>query len=202
MASNKQKAGAAGAISVAALAIIAALFNVEGGYVDHPSDPGGATKHGITEKVARMHGYEGAMRALPKGFAQAVYYQDYIAGPGFDRLIGVSEPVAREAIDSGVNTGPAHPSRWLQTALNSLNRRQRDYADIAIDGRVGPATVRAYQSLARLRGDATACRLVVRLMDAQQGAYYLSLAHGNSRFEDFMVGWAANRIGNVDLGRC
>jgi lysozyme family protein len=202
MATRKQKAGAVGALSVAAMAIVASLFNVEGGYVDHPSDPGGKTNRGLTEKVARAHGYQGDMRALPEEFAQNVYFADYIKKPGFDRLIAVSEPVAREAIDSGVNTGPAHPSVWLQTALNALNRRQRDYPDIPVDGRVGPATVAAYQSLARLRGKAMACRLVVRLMDGQQAVYYLSLAADNSKFEDFMPGWVNARIGNVDLGTC
>jgi lysozyme family protein len=189
-------------ISTAALAIIATVFGVEGGYVAHPSDPGGPTNHGITEQVARAHGYRGDMRVLPEAIAQSVYFADYIKAPGFDRLIDVSEPVAREAIDSGVNTGPAHPSRWLQNALNALNRRQRDYADIAVDGHVGPATVAAYQSLAKLRGPAMACRLIVRLMDGQQAVYYLSLSANNSKFEDFMPGWIEARIGNVDLGTC
>lgn len=34
-------------IPTGALAIIASVFAIEGGYVDHPSDPGGATNHGI-----------------------------------------------------------------------------------------------------------------------------------------------------------
>lgn len=142
------------------------------------------------------------MRALPAAFAEHVYYDDHIKGPGFDRLIAVSDPVAREPIDSGVNTGPKHPSVWLQTALNSLNRRQHDYNDVAVDGQVGPATVRAYQSLAKMRGKTMACRMVVRLMDCQQAVYYLSLARNNSKFEDFMPGWVSARIGNVDLGKC
>ncbi|QIG80126.1 hypothetical protein G5C33_10260 [Sphingosinithalassobacter tenebrarum] len=199
---SRRRTGGAAIVTAAAAAIIAALFHVEGGYVDHPDDPGGATNHGITERVARDHGYDGPMAALPKETAQEIYFDDYIAAPGFDRLLEISVPVAEEAIDSGVNAGPAMPSRWFQIALNSLNRQERDFRDIRVDGRIGPASLAAYAALERVRGKATACRLVGRLMDAQQAGHYLSLASGNSRFESFMPGWIDARIGNVDFERC
>ena len=41
------------------------LIGHEGGFVDHPSDPGGATRYGITERVARANGYTGSMREFP-----------------------------------------------------------------------------------------------------------------------------------------
>ena len=41
--------------------LIDALIEREGGYVDHPADKGGPTCFGITEAVARAHGYRGAM---------------------------------------------------------------------------------------------------------------------------------------------
>lgn len=190
-----------GAVAATA-AIIAAVFGIEGGYVNHPSDPGGATNHGISERVARDHGYRGDMRELTRDQAAAIYHTDYIVKPGFAPLIEISPAVAEEVIDSAVNTGPANPSRWLQISLNALNRRGRDYANIAVDGRVGPATLSAYRSLQRVRGAAQACELAVKLLDAQQASYYLRLAADDSRYEDFMAGWSLNRIGNVDLGRC
>jgi len=202
MSDPKKKATIGVGITAAAAAIIALLFNVEGGFVDHPNDPGGATNHGITERVARDHGYAGDMRALPKETAERIYFEDYIAKPGFDRLIEISVPLAEEAIDSGANAGPAQPSRWFQIALNSLNRQERDYPDIAVDGKIGPASLAAYDALAAKRGKSAACRLVGRLMDAQQGAHYLALARDNSRFESFMPGWVDHRLGNVDFGRC
>ena len=42
--------------------LVEALIDREGGYVNHPADRGGATCFGITEAVARAHGYGGAMR--------------------------------------------------------------------------------------------------------------------------------------------
>ena len=46
--------------------LIDALIDREGGYVDHPADKGGATCFGITQAVARAHGYAGPMRQLPR----------------------------------------------------------------------------------------------------------------------------------------
>lgn len=190
------------AIPAGALAIISAIFAVEGGYVNDPRDPGGATNHGVTQKVAREHGYQGDMRAFPKEWAQSIYYEDYILKPGFAPIVELSLPVAEEAVDSGVNTGPAQPSRWFQIALNSLNRQQRDYADLKVDGKVGPATVAAFKRLQETRGKAKACSAMVKLMDAQQAVYYLSLTQKNDNYENFMLGWVDHRLGNIDLKRC
>ena len=76
-----------GSVGAAALAILGAVFALEGGYADNPADPGGKTNHGITEQVARQHGYQGDMRELPKGFAERIYAQDYIERPNFHRVI-------------------------------------------------------------------------------------------------------------------
>lgn len=79
-----------GSVGAAALAILGAVFALEGGYADNPADPGGKTNHGITEQVARQHGYQGDMRELPKGFAERIYAQDYIERPNFHRVIALS----------------------------------------------------------------------------------------------------------------
>ena len=46
--------------------LIDALIDREGGYANHPSDRGGPTNFGITETVARAHGFSGPMRSLPR----------------------------------------------------------------------------------------------------------------------------------------
>ena len=193
--SNKKIGGAIGGM---AAIIIAAVFALEGGYVNNPKDPGGATNHGVTEKVARDHGYDGHMQDLPKEFAESIYYEDYIKKPNFDLVIEASPAVGEKMVDAGVNTGPARPSRWFQTALNSLNRGGQDYPAINVDGRVGPQTVATFERLQKVRGKVKACELVIKLMDAQQATYYMSLTHLNT----FTVGWVDHRIGNVPLTKC
>lgn len=195
MAVSKKKGGAATAV---ALAIIASVFALEGGYVNNPKDPGGATNHGVTEKVARKHGYIGHMRDLPKEFAQEIAYKDYIVAPGYEPLLEISPAVSEELIDTGYNAGPGRSSRWFQVALNSLNRGGRDYPDIVVDGQVGPRTIEAYRSLEKRRGKVKACEMILKLLEAQQGMHYLSLGH----LEDFMPGWVDHRMGNVPYSRC
>ena len=186
-----------GSVGVAALAILGAVFALEGGYADNPADPGGKTNHGITEQVARQHGYQGDMRELPKGFAERIYAQDYIERPNFHRVIALSPAVGEELVDAGVNAGPGRAARWFQQSLNYLSRGGADYPLVAADGQVGAKTLAAYQALERKRGRIKACELVLKLLDAQQGAHYMSLNK-----PVFIVGWADNRLGNVPLARC
>lgn len=184
-------------LGAAILAIVSAVFAVEGGFSDNPADPGGATNHGVTEKVARENGYSGDMRELPREFAEQVYTQGYIEKPGFDRVIASSPALGHKLVDAGVNTGQARAARWLQEALNQLSRGGRDYPRVAVDGQVGPQTLQAYQALERKRGRVKACELVIKLLDVQQGAHYMRLG-----MSEFMVGWADHRLGNVPLSRC
>ncbi len=176
--------------------IIDGVIAVEGGFVDHPSDPGGATKYGITEKVARANGYSGAMRDLPRTTAFAIYHTRYVVGPNFDDIAAIDEKVAEELIDSGVNAGTNRAATWFQECLNSLNERGKAYPEIGEDGDLGPATLRTFKAFKARRGK-SATLIMLRALDAKQGAHYMALAKDNSRFEDFLNGWLFNRIGNV-----
>ncbi|ULR90931.1 glycoside hydrolase family 108 protein [Comamonas sp. B21-038] len=186
-----------GSTLAAAAAIVGALFAVEGGFVNDPKDPGGATNHGITEKVARDHGYQGSMEQLPKEVAVDIYSQDYINEPGFNRVIAISPAVGHKLVDAGVNAGAGRASRWFQEALNQLNRGGQDYPMLTVDGQLGPRTLAAYQALERKRGRAKACEMVLKLVDVQQGAHYMRLG-----MPTFVVGWVDHRLGNVPLARC
>jgi lysozyme family protein len=185
-------------IGAIAASIIAAVFSVEGGYVNDPHDPGGETNHGITKTVAVAHGYTGPMKHLSEDLATSIYFEDYIQKPGFEPFLKLSPAVAQELADSAVNTGPARPSLWLQKALNSLNRNGRDFPQTNVDGKVGPGTIQAYQALQRLRGRVQACELVIKLLDAQQAVYYMSL----TSLSQYTTGWVSNRIENVPLTHC
>lgn len=105
------------------------LMKNEGGYVNHPRDPGGETMYGVTKRVARAHGYSGNMRNLPKSFAAMVArksYWDAAHCDDFDPL------VASQLFDAAYNHGPHNAIKFLQRA-----------AGVNADGLVGPITIGA-----------------------------------------------------------
>lgn len=112
--STKTKVGYSSAGAVAAM--IAAVLVVEGGYVNNKHDRGGETNMGITKAVAVQNGYTGSMKELPKEVAEKIYYKSYIVKASFEPLIELDAPVVEELFDTGVNMGPARPSRWFQQA--------------------------------------------------------------------------------------
>ena len=84
--------------------------------MNHPADKGGPTCFGITEAVARAHGYAGAMRNLPREDAATIYRRLYWLRPRFDQIAKRSSRVAAELFDTGVNMGPAVATTFLQRA--------------------------------------------------------------------------------------
>jgi lysozyme family protein len=177
--------------------LIDALIEREGGYVNHPSDRGGPTKYGITEAVARAHGFAGAMRDLPREEAAAVYKRLYWFRPNFDQVAKRSAAVAGELFDTGVNMGPAVAATFLQRALSALNRDRKDYGDLVPDGRIGPATLDALDTFLKLRGKGPGEEVLLRALDALQGERYIRLAERRPANEAFLYGWLANRIGDA-----
>ena len=129
--------------------LIDELIEREGGYVHHPADRGGPTRFGITEAVARAHGYGGAMAGLPRDEAAAIYRRLYWLRPRFDQVAERAPRVAAELFDTGANMGPAVAATFLQRALTALNRGGKDYPDLVPDGRVGPATLAALDAFLR-----------------------------------------------------
>lgn len=184
-------------IAASLTAILTAVFAVEGGYIDHKSDPGGATNHGITETVARSKGYRGSMRDLPKWMAEDWLVTDYIVKPGFMPMVVMDPPVAEELVDSAVNFGPARPSKWFQRSLNELGDIK-----IPVDGKVGPRTIAAYRHYLLKAGRVAACVTMLDQLDARQRAEYDRLVRVNPRLKVFYRGWINKRVGNVDRRRC
>lgn len=105
------------------------LLGHEGGYVNHPDDPGGETNWGVTKVVARQHGYEGLMKDMPVEVAKAVYRKSYWDAVQADNL----PPAIRYAVfDAAVNSGVGTSVRWLQQSVGATP-----------DGVLGPKTLAA-----------------------------------------------------------
>lgn len=165
----------------------------EGGYVAHRADRGGPTNWGITEAVARAHGYRGEMRTMPRSEAVAIYRRLYWLRPRLDRVAELSGPIAEELFDTGVNMGPGVAVGFLQRALNALNRGQRDYGDIAAGTRIDDATFAALQTFLATRAPHGET-VLLKALDALQGERYLHLAERRPANEAFLYGWLANRL--------
>lgn len=178
--------------------LIDELIEREGGYTNHPADKGGPTRYGITEAVARAHGYAGAMAELPRDEAAAIYRRLYWLRPRFDQVAKLTARVAAELFDTGVNMGPAVAATFLQRALTALNRGGRDYSDLIPDGRVGPMTLTALDTFMEVRGNDRGEAVLLRALEALQGERYLRLAEKRPANEAFLYGWLANRIGSND----
>ena len=177
--------------------LIDELIEREGGFVSHPADKGGPTRFGITEAVARAHGYAGEMAVLPRDEAAAIYRRLYWLRPRFDQVAKRSPAVAAELFDTGANMGPAVAATFLQRALTALNRGGKDYPDLTPDGRVGPATIAALDAFLEARGMAGGETVLLRALEALQGERYLRLAEKRPANEAFLYGWLANRIGEM-----
>jgi lysozyme family protein len=175
--------------------LIQALIDREGGFVSNPADRGGPTKYGITEAVARAHGFAGAMRDLPRDEAAAIYKRLYWLRPRFDQVAKRSGTIAAELFDTGVNMGPSVAATFLQRALSALNRSRKDYPDLVPDGRIGTATLAALDRFLELRGKPAGETVMIHALDALQGARYIRLAERRPANEPFLYGWLANRIG-------
>lgn len=179
-------------------AILASIIFVEGGYTDDPYDPGGETKYGITERVAREYGYTGEMEDLTMDQANEIYSTLYVIQPNFVEFIDISPAIAHKLIDAGINVGTVRVSLWLQHLLNMFSRNGYDYPKIKEDGIIGTQTIDAYRALEDKRGKEKACQLILKGLDGYQAHYYISL----EKYARYIVGWVDKRVENIPLDQC
>jgi lysozyme family protein len=174
--------------------MIEATIGKEGRYVNNPADPGGATCWGITERVARAHGYTGRMADLPRERAVAIYREQYAIRPGFAAVAQINPAIGEELFDTGVNMGPSVPAMWLQQCLNALNNGGRLYGDIREDGDIGPGTLGALKAYLKARG-AEAESVMLKVLNGLQAAHYVDIARRRAASEAFLYGWLRTRVG-------
>lgn len=169
-------------------------FGKEGGYSSHRDDPGGATAFGITEAVARHHGYKGGMADLDAEQARAIAKRAYWDVLRLDDVAFLSPSIARELFDTSYNCGTGTAGKFLQQALNAFNRQGSDYPDLIVDGRIGQATIAALQAFMDRRGSKGEL-VLMRALNALQGARYLQVIERKPALETFVFGWFVNRVG-------
>lgn len=152
-------------------AIFERLMKHEGGYVNHPNDPGGETMYGVTKRVARANGYNGPMRSLPKSTAKAITEKSYykaVKGDQLDRLI------AWQLTDAAYNHGNRQAVKFLQRAVG-----------VTADGLIGPRTLAAVAEMDK--------NDVVFLFLAERLEFFTNLRI----WQTFGKGWARRIVGNL-----
>lgn len=147
------------------------LIGHEGGYSNHPDDPGGETMFGVTKKVAVANGYTGSMRDLPLATAKAIYRKSYWDSVRADEL---PDAVRFDVFDCSVNSGPGQAIRFLQRATKT-----------AEDGKLGPVTLRAVLAMDP------------QLLDKRLSGHRLRFMTELKTWPSFGRGWAARIATNL-----
>lgn len=157
---------------------LAEVLRHEGGYVDHPVDPGGATNMGITRKTLARWRNVSPWWDLPKSEVQKLSPTEAgrIYRAGYWNLCRADDmPVGVDLalFDYAVNSGPDRAIRALQAVLG-----------VVVDGLVGPLTIGA-------AARANATNVVNALCDRRLG-----FLKGLATFSTFGPGWTS-RVGSV-----
>jgi lysozyme family protein len=122
--------------------IAAEIVAREGGFVNDPDDPGGATNHGVTIHTLRRLGIDvnrdsridvADVRALTRAQAVEIYLEHYFRRPG---IAALPEVLQASVFDMYVNAG-ANAVKILQRLLTDMG------FPCDPDGEIGPQTIRA-----------------------------------------------------------
>jgi len=143
------------------------ILHHEGGYVNHPKDPGGETNLGVTKRVYLEHGGTKDMKDLLVEDVAPIYKKGY-----WDKMKGDELPSGLDlcVFDFGVNAGPGRSAKYLQTMIGTV-----------ADGGIGPNTLAKLKEYVEKHG-------IEKCIEDFQGArqdYYEKL----STFATFGKGW-------------
>ena len=143
------------------------ILHHEGGYVNHPKDPGGETNLGVTKRVYEEFGGTKDMKDLTQEDVEPIYEKNY-----WDKLKCDDMPDGLDLMlfDFGVNAGPGRAAKYLQTMIGTV-----------ADGGIGPNTLAKVAEYVEEHGLAKA---IDNYQEARQ-SYYEKL----STFETFGRGW-------------
>ena len=155
------------------------ILHHEGGYVNHPKDPGGETNLGVTKRVYLEHGGTKDMKDLLVEDVAPIYKKGY-----WDKMKGDELPNGLDlcVFDFGVNAGPGRSAKYLQTMIGTV-----------ADGGIGPNTLKAVEAYVSEHG---INKSIENFQEARQG-YYEKL----STFETFGRGWTRRVTETTDLAK-
>jgi len=172
-------------------AYIKIISGHEGGYVNDPTDRGGETYKGIARKrnpawhgwsiIDRYNKNVSLMNADPELQNEVLFfykreYWDKVAG---DHI--TDQDVANELFDIAVNMGHNTAGKFVQHALNLLNKNAKLWNDIAEDGIIGLGTLGILNNAPPVA--------VLKCLNGQQFERYMELCESDPSQEKFLNGW-------------
>ena len=164
-----------------------ALFCVlhhEGGFVDNPNDPGGATDYGVSLRFLRSVGEDidgdgdidvDDIKALDLDKVEELYEKHFWKPAKCDKI--QSEMIAVKVFDMAVNMGSKQAWKLVQRACNTLGY------SLTIDGKPGPATLASVKSLTDRDF------MLVTNIRREQDRFYNSLIQSKPSLAEFRLGW-------------
>lgn len=175
----------------------------EAGYAKDPLDPGGETWRGISrhhwpdwEGWGRVDQAKADLGDVSIGELERVLWKDerlegmvrsFYRREFWSRVSGdaIDQALAEELFDSAVNLGPERVGAWFQAALNVMNRREKLYPDLRVDGSIGPKTLEALRVYLTRDPDT----FLILLLNVEQGHRYFERTMGDEKLERFIRGW-------------
>ena len=153
------------------------ILHHEGGYVNHPKDPGGETNLGVTKRVYEDFGGTKDMKDLTREDVEPIYKKNY-----WDRVKGDDLPAGLDlcVFDFGVNAGTGRAAKYLQTLIGTV-----------ADGGIGPNTLKTLDAYVNENGIKT----TIENYQAERQKYYESL----STFDTFGKGWTRRVTETTEL---
>jgi lysozyme family protein len=154
------------------------IIENEGGYVNHPNDPGGATKYGISLRFYRNLKPDATKKDITnitKQDAIDIYYKHWYSKYNYDAI--EDDILSSKVFDFSINMGPARAHKIFQTSINAANKEKL----VVVDGIIGPATLSHANNSDPVK--------LVDFLALNACKYYLSLCENNEANYKFIVGW-------------
>ena len=183
----------------------APLKDFEGGYDNDPDDRGGETYAGIArkffpswqgwkiiDKIKRSNQSKAAINQAAKAdhllrdYVRAWYKTTWFDALGLGEL---PQPLANEIFEQSVNLGKSGSGKKVQIICNAYNYQpgaKKLFADLKVDGAIGPKTLAALKIILANKANAES---LVHALNCMQGAHYLELAAKKFTQRKYTVGW-------------
>lgn len=174
------------------------IKNIEGGYVNDPDDKGGETYAGISRRwhpdwlgwiIVDLYkesgeGFEKLLLENEKLYLMVYeFYENNFLAP-FSNI--ENDDIEAELFDTAVNMSVKTAKKMLQESLNLLNRNEKLFLDLVVDGDIGQMTLSAMSKVN--------VNTLLTVLNGEQYVHYRKIVLKNHTQEKFFAGWINKRV--------